>query len=318
MPLFAPPAQIGSPGGRLTLTTAVPVTVSDVTAAATVYYTPYLHDLVWIYDGANWAPFRFAEISLALDSNSGHTGYQQIGKNFDLFVVNDAGTVRLGTGPAWTSDTGRGTGAGTTELERKNGIWTNKVSMTLRFGSASGNTITVPANCGTYFGTMRTTADGQTESSLAKRFVWNANNRVARPMRALEATDSWTYSTAGWRQMNNSTANQLAMVFGLSEDAVSATTHVVIGTSTSTARVGRNGIGLDSTSAFAAGNLPDQAVITSALTGVMSSSYAGVPGLGYHFLAALEYGGGADTQTWYGDNGAATLLQSGIIGMLNG
>src|SRR5687768_14049388 len=34
------------PGGRLTLTTGVPVTTSDVSGATTVYYVPYKHDKV--------------------------------------------------------------------------------------------------------------------------------------------------------------------------------------------------------------------------------------------------------------------------------
>ncbi len=104
------------PGGRATLTSATPVTATDVTAAMSVYYTPHEHDRVPIYDGENFVETVFSELTLGLDSNSGHTGYQQSGKNFDLFVVNDAGTIRLGTGSAWSSDTSRGTGPGTTEL----------------------------------------------------------------------------------------------------------------------------------------------------------------------------------------------------------
>ena len=53
-------------GGRLTLTTAVPETTSDVTAATTVYYTPYLHDRVTIYDGTRWNEYTFSELSIKL------------------------------------------------------------------------------------------------------------------------------------------------------------------------------------------------------------------------------------------------------------
>lgn len=298
------------PGGRLTLTTGLSVTVADVTAAATVYYTPHAHDVVRIYDGSAWTYNVFTELSIALDSNSGHTGYQQSGKNFDLFVVSDSGTIRLGTGPAWTSDTGRGTGAGTTELQRLNGIWTNKVSMTLRFGSASGNTITVAVNQGTYVGSMRASADGQTEDSLAKRFLWNTSNRVRRPMRVIEATDSWTYSTAAWRQVNASTANQVAILRGLDEDSVTVTWNATV--ASSTLQTVFLGIGLDSTSAFATGGLPGHVRMTT--TSNFRASYTDLPGLGYHFLAALEYGGGSGTQTWYGDVGLPLQYQTGMTG----
>lgn len=305
-----------TPGGRVTLTTAVPVTVSDVAAATTVYYTPYKHDVVRIYDGAAWTYYEFTELSLPLDSDSGHTGYHQSGKNFDLFVVNDAGTRRLGTGPAWTSDTARGTGAGTTELERKNGIWTNKVSMTLRFGSASGNTITVPANRGTYVGTMRASANGQCEDSLAKRFLWNMYNRVARPLQRLESTDNWTYTTATIRQANGSTANQIEFVAGLSEDPVET---VVQGEVENT--IPDNdvmiGIGLDSTTARAAGNIGGfGTILTINMRQPLMTRWQGYPGLGYHALKWLEYSQANGTSTWSGDLGTPTLMQAGMRGVV--
>lgn len=168
------------PQGRITLTTALPVTTADVTAAATIYYTPYIGDVIPIYDGTALAYTTFTELSLALSSNSGHTNYHQSGKAFDCFVFNDAGTIRLGTGPAWSSDTARGTGAGTTELERYKGLRVNKVSITLRFGSSSGNTVTVDARKATYVGTFYCTANGQTEDSAINRLAWNEYHRAVR------------------------------------------------------------------------------------------------------------------------------------------
>src|SRR3989344_6235690 len=57
--------------GRLTLTTAVPVTTSDVTAATTVYFTPYNGDKIALYDGSTWAISAFTEKSInTTDSQS--------------------------------------------------------------------------------------------------------------------------------------------------------------------------------------------------------------------------------------------------------
>ena len=304
------------PAGRVTLETAVPVSVTDQTAKTSVFYAPYQGELVPLYDGALWTPTVFTQLTLALDSDSGHTGYQQSAKNFDLFVVNDAGTIRLGTGPAWTSDTGRGTGAGTTELERKNGIWTNKLSMTLRWGSASGNTITVAANQGTYVGTMRASANGQCEDSLAKRFLWNMYNRAPRSMSVIETTNEWTYSTAAWRQKNNAAANQLDMVRGLNEDAVKTLCVGLVNTDTVGIATMHTGIGLDSTTAYS--GMPASVVVDNTNVGRNAgvASYFGVPGLGRHFLAALEFGGGSGTQTWFGDAGAPLSYSTGIHGVV--
>ena len=296
-------------GHRLTGTTALAVTTADVTAIATLYSTPDKGASIALYNGSIWEVFTQAELSMALDSDSGHTGYHQSGKIFDVFYFDDAGTKRIGTGPAWTNDTTRASA-----ISRLNGVWVNTSSMTVRFGSASGNTVTVAASRGTYLGTIYCTANGQTEDSLAKRMVWNCYNRRARAMRVLEATDSWAYSTATWRQMNNSAANQMAFVRGLNEDAAVAHVTASAISSASTVRYVRSGIGLDATNAIAAGCLTASCSVSDTIAGSPRAEWKGYPGLGYHFLSALEYSNGGDTQTWHGDLAVPTIIQAGIHG----
>ena len=304
-------------GGRLTLESGVAVSTTDQAAKTSIFYTPYANDLVPIYDGAAWISATFTEITLALDSDSGHTGYQQSGKNFDLFVVNDAGTLRLGTGPAWTSDTARGTGAGTTELERKNGLWTNKVSMTLRFGSSAGNTITVAANQGTYVGTMRASANGQTTWELGGAadggnpgflYLWNAYHRVLASIDVKDTTDSWTYNSTTKHSWNSSNSNRVSYIVGADDEGI-AVNAFLQGVS-SVNRVPVVSIGVDSTS-VASGlfGFPTFAV-SSSVTG--TALYCGRPGLGHHFIQMLENSSGSDNAvTLRGDNGGA-LMQSGM------
>jgi hypothetical protein len=67
------------PGGRLTLTTGVPVTTSDVTGATTIYYTPYISDRIALWDGNLWLPIQFSETSLALGTVAGFAGYDVFG-----------------------------------------------------------------------------------------------------------------------------------------------------------------------------------------------------------------------------------------------
>ncbi|MGH9960731.1 MAG: hypothetical protein ACREBC_27020, partial [Pyrinomonadaceae bacterium] len=302
------------PAGRVTLESGVAVSTTDQTAKTSVLYTPYVGQFVPIYSGAVWTPTVFTELTLALDSDSGHTGYHQSGKNFDLFVVNDAGTVRLGTGPAWTSDTARGTGAGTTELERKNGIWTNKVSMTLRFGSVSGNMITVVANQGTYVATVRASANGQTQikfGSLAANGgeawlgIWNAYNRVLVAGSVRDNSNTWTYATASYRNLNNSVSNRISFVRGLNEDAMFA--QYAGNTTSSGAVFGGFKVAVDGTSDN--GSFETNAT-SGAYTNIGGNTYAGHPGLGFHYLTAMEYASGA-TVTFGGDSGGSTN-QSGL------
>lgn len=287
-----------APGGRLTLTSATPVLSADVSGATTVYYTPYVSDLIPIYS-AYFAPYVFTELSLALDSNSGHTGYHQSGKNFDLFVFNDSGTIRLGTGPAWSSDTSRGTGAGTTELERKNGIWTNKVSATMRFGSGAGNTVSVAANQGTYVGTMRATANGQTAMVFKPSAtgggnanvlgLYNAYHRVRVQAMSRDSTSNWTYATTTWRSADNNANNRISFVDGLQTSAIDALYQVGVDVTGSGA--GLIGVNLDSTSA--APGIVGQSNTSSTTNTIARESFA--PQLGFHFIQAMEYSAGATT-----------------------
>jgi hypothetical protein len=299
-----------TPGGRLTLTTGVPVTSSDVTGATTVYYTLYKHDVVELYDGAGWIPYQFSELSQATTDATKSPAAVAASKNYDVFVWNDSGTLRATRGPTWDSgavagsDTARGTGAGSTELELFEGRYVNKNAITN--GPA--------ARRGLYVGTIRSDALSQINDSLAKRHVWNNYNRVARAMRVAEITDTWTYTTNAFRQANGSAANQFDMVRGLDEDAVSATV-LAAATWSSTAFTPTVAIGLDSTTTPATGCLRSRGDTSAAgFVGNCMAFWNGLPGLGRHFLAWLENPGVATgTATWHGDSGGA-LYQQGMTG----
>src|SRR5258708_23544218 len=52
-----------APGLRLSVVTGTPVPSTDA-SSTTLYYTPYLHGMVGIYDGTIWHPRQTSEISL--------------------------------------------------------------------------------------------------------------------------------------------------------------------------------------------------------------------------------------------------------------
>lgn len=272
--------------GRLTLSTGVPVTASDVTAAGTVYFTPNKGNIVWLYTGSTWVPHFLSELSLAL---SGLTA----SKPADIFLDYNAGTPQL-VGTSWTNDTTRAT------------------ALTLQDG--------VPVQTGNtdwrYLGTIYVDGSNQCADSFAKRHVWNMYNRVARPMRVLEGTDNWNYTTATFRQANGSTANQLDFVRGLNEDAVLAEVGG-LATNPSTSVVVRVAVGLDSTTTPVSGCrlATVETLVANRLIGP-SASWRGLPSPGRHTLVWLEHSAATGTTTWYGDNGDATVLQTGIVGEL--
>ena len=115
-----------SPEGRLTLTSGVPVQVINMSAATTLYYTPFHGNKIPIYDGTNMAMTEFNEMSCLLSDITKNPSDTHVGKLYDWFVWNDAGTLRLGHGPEWTNVSTRSAG---TALVMIKGFNTNAVSI---------------------------------------------------------------------------------------------------------------------------------------------------------------------------------------------
>ena len=316
-----------SPGGRLTLTTLTPVLAAAVTAATTIFYTPYFNDVLPIYDGTTLQASSTAQLTMSLDNSVPVSS-----TNSDGFAVNDAGTRRIGTGPAWTSNTARGAGAGTTELSRKDGIWTNaNIISSVRYGSLAVSAVAV--NTATYLGTFRTTATpGQTEQSFArapslggtedKLYLWNLYNRVVITTIVMDATDSWTYTgNSVWRSSDNSATMRVSFVRGLNEDGVEAVFNGACdGTAPALPADGASGIGLDATNAYTGlvGYLGLASLPSGNLTPIIAF-YQGYPGLGYHFLQAIEFtSSAAQATTFFGDGGVPSFVQTGLLVLVMG
>jgi len=161
-----------TPGGRLTLTSGTPVTTSDVTGATSIYYTPYVSNVITLWDGYRWRPIEFSEYTLAL-------GTLTSGKPYDVFAYLSSGVLALEM-LAWTNDTTRAT------------------AITIQDGRycKSGDKTRL---C---LGTFYTTATTTTEDSAANRYLFNAYNRVDKACVSAQGS-SHTNGTATARQWNN-------------------------------------------------------------------------------------------------------------------
>ena len=292
--------SIVAPQGRLTLTTGTPVLSASVSAAAIIYYTPYLGRSVPIYDGAAWANHEIDELSLALDSDAGHAGYHQASKNFDLFVFDDSGTERLGSGPAWTDDTTRAAG-----LTRLDGFRVNTATITLRFGSAMGDTVSVPANRATYVGTFRAIANGQTEfvfpvsattPTAGSFLLWNEFNRTPLGVSLQDTSSSWTYNSTTPREVAGNSTFEVRFVTGAQQTiALYAQGNC---TASSGSVVIRIGFGLDATNTI---QDPVAQPVAVANTFSISSTEYRWAVEGYHFVALTErINTGSDSVTVFG------------------
>ena len=236
--------------GRLTLESGVAVSTTDQTAKTSVYFTPYRGNLIALYNGSSWVTFAFSELTLAL-------GTITSGKNYDIFIYDNAGTLTLELSAAWTTDIARADALTTQDgVEVKSGATTRR-----------------------YLGTIRTTATTTTEDSADKRLVWNQYNQSHRILR-VESTSSHTYGTGTFRSWNAATTNRIQWVCGEADN----TLLVMIGQDTTASR-SIVGIGLDSTSVEYSTNpsIRGDGAIHVEGGGVVKSS------LGFHYLQALEY-----------------------------
>lgn len=267
---------------RLTLTTGVPVTTADVTAATTIFCTPYRGNRIALYDAAGAATvFVSAQFSIAVPATTSQM--------YDVFCFNSSGVPTLEL-LAWTNDTTRATAI----VQTTTGVLTKSGDLTRR-----------------YLGSARTTTvSGQTEDSATKRYLWNYYNMVPRLLAVLETTDSWAYTTTTYRQANGSAGNQVAVVVGVAEVLVDLELLAMSGGATGDIFAA---IGEDSTTTPAPGRLQmyrqgDGNFIT------VQSKLTKYPAIGLHFYAWLEKGN--TTATFYGDGGG--VMQSGLMGTLSG
>jgi hypothetical protein len=217
--------------------------------------------------------------------------------------------LALCAGPAWSSTTSRGTGAGTTQIHNTRGFWTNVVALTHCWGGASGTTDlgSVAADQGSYLGSFYATANGQTTAQFlptgasggAKPYIglYNAYNRVSRTIRSQETTTLWSASsTSTWEPLDKSNAtgagqnNRVTFLDGLQQSPVGVRLEVMTDwTGNSTAQFG---IDLDSISATPA-TIAKVAWLPSGVGGngsfywvAAEDNYA--PQLGLHYAQAME------------------------------
>lgn len=287
--------NLATPQGRVTLTTATPVMTATASGQTTVYYTPYVGNIVPIYDGSNFVVTQFSELSQATTDATKSPAAVAASKVYDIFVWNDAGTIRATRGPAWTNDTTRGY-----TLTMTNGILLNTSSVTN--GPA--------ALRGTFVGTIRSNASstidyifGSSAAGGGQAWfgVWNAYNRVTVATRVLDSAAAYAYASGTVRQANASAANRISFVTGAAEDGISVSYgSLLVGPATQGA-FGVTGFGLDSTTV-----MDKRALVMCPSAFALNVSTVAMhtydPQLGFHFVQAMEV---TDSSSWFFNNSTA-------------
>lgn len=285
-----------SPQGRLTCTSNTPVMTADVAACTTIYLDTYQGNLYPVWNGSSMVNVTITadQISMGLDAGVPHIAS---GNLYDIFGT---ATAALCAGPAWTSGTARGTGAGTTELELKSGIWANKNALTNCWGGASGTTNlgSIAADQATWLGTLRATGNGQTTMQFtpaaaaggSNAFLGLCNGYNTSPgatSRSLDSTASWTNGSSTWVSADGSNSNRISYVDCIGQVHATATYSVLTTASGGTCD-GLTGVNRDSTSATPL-ITGDANLANGSGVYIPSMSVTNFPpSIGFHFLQAME------------------------------
>ena len=260
---------------RLSTESATYVSTSDRTSQGTIYL---VGTKIVLKFGSNYVTCAVSNQSLAVSGSTGAI--------YDVWCSTSDGTTPAITfSTAWTNSTTRADALARTKFWHKSGDETKR-----------------------YVGTICLSGTNVTEDSEARRYVFSAENRRRRSLRAHLSTASWSYATATWRRPNGGSAtpgtNQVAFVTGLAEDAVEAHLYAIAFGASS--YWSGTALSLD----WSSGNPSTTSYGGFFLQG--GSNYAGNPGIGSHVLDWLELSesGGA---TFYGAQ-ASSYAKSGIYG----
>jgi hypothetical protein len=176
-------------GFRLGVVSGSPL--ANASAVSTLYLTPYTGNVIALYDNVNtiWKPYYLNEQSITIAATAN--------TNYDVFAYDNGSGSVVFEQLAWTSDTVRATA-----LTTQNGVWVKSGATNRR-----------------YIGTFRASATNTTDSSLLKRLVFNASNRVLLPFRYSPTATSYSAVTSSGtpfaRNWANSANSRVPFVVGL-------------------------------------------------------------------------------------------------------
>lgn len=285
-----------------------PVLTSDSIGATTIYASPINGNLLFVYNGVSFVPVPFSQTAIALSSSA------QAGNGlYDVLGFLNGTSVVFGFSPAWQTATAgsgaRGTGAGTPQYTRLNGIPVNAVQQTVNNGAT---TYTVGANRGTLVATVAIDAtSGQVtchrSAGQARKFgIWNFYNRKPIPLQGFDPTGSWSYNSVTLRASNGDSNNNITVLAGLPEESVDLSFEQRISPALSSGAQCAVYVGVNSTTVASgiAGYVGASAGATP--MGSPEANHVLTPFIGTNVFTSLEgvaSPGGVGNQVFYGGSG---------------
>lgn len=317
--------SVGSPQGYLNLlgqASGDVIQTGDVANTAVLFYSPFTGNQLPIWNGTIFKPTVFSELTATLTVAGSPANTIQ-----DTCVFSNNGVPTLVVGPSWSTVSAgagaRGTGAGSAQITRLQGIWVNANSITAYNGLSS---YSISANQCTIVGSIYVDAAGGTVSNFmsyrqsSKWSTWNFYNRQRITVLAGDTTASWSYATNTWRAANGAAGNSLTVFSGLAEAPYSLSYTIEAGQNSlaNTANTqGAIGVGYNWSSGAPSGTQGKFFFTNSAGSGAqigffvqVTGYYTAPPGLGINTVTALENGLGASLTQWNGTSATMLLTAS--------
>lgn len=316
-----------TPQGYLSTVSGTPIVTADSTSQTTIFYNPFVGNLIPIPTTGIFALTSFSTASVALSASQTTAGIYDIYG----FISTTNSTLTFGISPSWAAGTSgsvvpgscaRGTGAGGTQLTRTNGLYVNTTTMTILNGASSYSIATAS---GVYLGSVYIGATAGTvnlhrNSGQSRQWgVWNAFNRVPLYLSEVDSTATWNASTTGFSFTNATAVNSITSLAGLQEETVNIEYEQVVSIAANNqVWIYQNGIGVNVSNA-ASGTVGQFTVNVGALSltqrvGVMAK-YVLPPSLGVNTINAIEATPGAGSS---GITSAGTIINMQMIARWTG
>lgn len=269
---------------------------ADVIAAGSVWYHPVQGNMAPLIAANGLMYYKPFSGILQLTLNNPNHALDLL---YDVYLWDNAGTVVIGTGPAWTTSTvGSGSRGAAADLATLNGLLVNNLAITLRNG---GTTFAAPLQTATYIGTILidgTIAQITTHRAYGQSRRWsifNAYNQKKQFLKAGDSTATWQYSVNAVRASNGNAANSMLVVLGqpnmISGIDIEFNQNVITTSNNGGNSNFINGIGFNSVVAFSGktgrAGIPGEAEDIGHISNAVARHFT-VPAIGVHRISCLE------------------------------
>lgn len=264
--------------GRLALNNSNPISHTDTTSSV-LYFIPYFGNQISLYNTNQqmWDTYTFDTLSLSLSGMI--SDY-----NYDIFIYLNNNVLTLEK-IQWTNNSTR-----SNTLVLTNGIPLQSGSLNKR-----------------YIGSIRSISSNQTEDSSSRRFVFNINNQILKPLYCYDTTNH-TYTSNTARPYRNITTignTRFELINGSIDNSIMN----IICDSNFTTETNSSSVGLalNSTTSFNTDCInttsisgPNASILTNNNNNFISISP------GYHYLQLIQ--SGSSVSTFYTASMKALLL----------